>query len=167
MALNAYLVLKGAVQGSIKGNVIQKGREGWIEVNAYHHGISSPRDMATGQASGKRQHGQLKITKQIDQSTPLLYKALCTNENLTEFELKFFSPNTLGQGGGSGVETNSFKIVLKNASIVSINEEMLHNKMPENTAIPVLEQVCFVYEKITWTWVTGNKTAEDNWLVTR
>ena len=33
-------------------------------------GIVSPRDSASGQATGKRQHGEIKIIKQIDVSSP-------------------------------------------------------------------------------------------------
>lgn len=41
MALNSYLVVTGEKQGIIRGGVIQKGREGWIEINAYDHEIIS------------------------------------------------------------------------------------------------------------------------------
>src|SRR4051812_27559562 len=55
MALNAYLWLKSKKQGDIKGSVTQKGREGAIAVHSFHHHIQSPRDAASGQATGKRQ----------------------------------------------------------------------------------------------------------------
>ena len=50
MALNAYLVLKGQKQGTIKGSVTQKGREGQIAVYAVAHTITSPRDTAGAQS---------------------------------------------------------------------------------------------------------------------
>ncbi len=36
------------------------------------HTITSPRDVATGQASGKRMHGTVKIVKEWSASSPLL-----------------------------------------------------------------------------------------------
>lgn len=39
------------------------------------HAVTSPRDAATGQASGKRQHKSITFTKELDKSSPLLAKA--------------------------------------------------------------------------------------------
>ena len=98
MAINAYLTLKGQKTGNIAGSVIQKGREGSIMVIATSHEIVSPRDSASGMASGKRMHKPLVITKELDKSTPLLYQALCNNEKLVTFLLKFWRPAIAGQG---------------------------------------------------------------------
>lgn len=76
MALNAYLKLKGQKQGDVKGSVTQKGRENKIMVIAVSHEVVSPRDMASGLPSGKRQHKPFLVTKELDKSSPLLYKAL-------------------------------------------------------------------------------------------
>src|SRR5690349_7262262 len=133
MALNAYLKLKGQKQGDIKGGVTQKGREGMILVHAFNHQITSPRDPASGQATGKRQHGALTITKEIDKSTPLLFNALVNNENLTRCELKCFAPNRTA--AAAGVEVNHFNIILTNAVLAGIREVMLNNSIPENVSL--------------------------------
>jgi type VI secretion system secreted protein Hcp len=65
-ALNAYLVLKGQKTGEIEGSVKQKGHEGAIEVISYNHTIVSPRDSASGQATGKRQHKPIILTLELD-----------------------------------------------------------------------------------------------------
>src|SRR5947209_16426326 len=96
MSLNAYLTLTGQKQGQIKGSITQKGREGSIAVYAINHEILSPRDVASGLPTGKRQHKPFTITKELDKSTPLLFKVLVTNENLTEVVLKFFAPSAAG-----------------------------------------------------------------------
>ena len=88
MALNAYLKLKGQIQGDIKGSVIQKGREGKIMVIAVSHENFAPRDAASGLATGIRQHKPFVITKEIDKSSPLFYRALVNNENITTWELQ-------------------------------------------------------------------------------
>src|ERR1043165_4020450 len=103
MALNAYLTLKGQKQGNINGSVTQKGHENQIMVIAVSHEVVSPRDAASGLPTGKRQHKPLVITKEIDKATPLLYKALVTNETLTSFVLNFYQPSSHA-GAGIGVE---------------------------------------------------------------
>ena len=53
-------------------------REDSILVIAYDHQVVSPRDASSGLPNAKRQHGLLKITKEIDKSTPLLMSAWST-----------------------------------------------------------------------------------------
>ena len=89
-ALNAYLTLKGNKQGEIKGSVTQKGREGKIMVIAVDHQIKP------GQS--KLQHGAFVITKELDKSTPLLFKAATTGETF-DFELQFWTPQIQAQQG--------------------------------------------------------------------
>lgn len=162
MALNAYLTLKGQKQGTIKGSVIQKGREGMIEVRAFTHGITSPRDAASGLPTGRRQHSTLTITKPIDRSTPLLFNAIVQNETLTAFELRFFAPNKLGTAGG-GSETNHFTIKLTNASVASIRNTMPNNLVADTASLPQTEEVSFTYQKIEMVWTDGGVTATDDW----
>lgn len=161
MALNAYLKITGSKQGIIKGSCIQKGKEGLIEVIAFDHQITSPRDAATGQASGKRQHQPLVVTKELDKSTTALIQALIQNETLISFELKFFAPNKLGTAGGQGAEFNHFTIRLKNASVAGIKTIMPNNKNPELSKYAEYEECAFVYEEIEWIWTQGGLTASD------
>ncbi len=156
MALNAFLTLKGQKQGQINGGVTQKGHEGSIAVYAVHHEVTSPRDVATGQATGKRQHKPIRITKEIDKSSPLLYKVLVTNEVLSEVVLKFYATNI------NGAEVNSYTIKLANAFIATIDTNMENNKTDPGNKLPVLEDVSFVYQKIDWTWTDGGITSGDD-----
>lgn len=163
MALNAYLTLKGQKQGDIKGSVTQKGREGKIMVIAVNHEVLSPRDAASGQATGKRQHKPFTITKEIDKSSPLLYNVLITNENITNWELQFFTPKQTG--AGAGTETNHYTVKLTNAQIIDIKSIMLNNKNPELVRYAEYEEVSFTYQKIEWIWVVGGITAVDDLTV--
>lgn len=158
MALNSYLKLKGQKQGDIKGGVTQKGREGTIMVIGFHHEVLSPTDTSSGLPTGKRIHTPFIITKEIDKSTPLLYSALVNNENLTNWELQCFALK------GTGVEVNNYTVKLTNARIVDINSNMLNNKIAENAKLSIMEQVSFVYQKITWTWVDGGISSQDDWV---
>ena len=157
MAANAYLSLQGAKQGQIKGGVTAKGREGQIAIYEFHHEIASPRDVASGMATGKRMHKPMVVSKEIDKSTPLLHTALVTTENFPEVILRFYNSSSTGE------ETNTFTIKLTNANIASIADDMSLNKVEPGLRLPVLETITFTYQKIEWTWTDGALTASDNW----
>ena len=157
MALNAYLFMKGEKTGEVKGSVTQSGREGLQLIIATSHEVVSPRDAASGLPTGKRQHKPFTITKEVDKATPLLYSILVNNENIPEWRLQFWQPEK------SGKEQQHYTVELLNASIAGIRHEMLNNKYPENMQHKEREHVSFCYQKITWTWVDGGITAEDDW----
>lgn len=162
MALNAYLKLKGQKHGDVKGSVTQKGREGKIMVIAASHQIVSPGDSASGQATGKTEHKPFVITKELDKSSVILYDMLINNENITEWELQFWTPN-LRSTSGSGVEKQHYSVKLTNARIVDISFHMLNNKNPDLTRYAEYEEIAFTYEKIKWIWVDGGIVTEGDW----
>ncbi len=166
MALNAYLKLKGQKQGEIKGSVTQKGREGKIMVIAASHEVVSPRDLASGLPTGKRMHKPFTITKEIDKSSPLLYNALVNNENITEWELQFWTSG-MNSRTGAGSEKQHYTVKLTNANISDISFHMLNNKNPELTRYAEYEEISFTYQKISWTWVDGGIVAEDYGTMTK
>ena len=75
-------------------------REGTIECSAFEYRLTTPREVGSGALTGRRQHSAVVITKRIDKTTPLLLKALCQNEIVTEATFRFFRPSP----GGSGAE---------------------------------------------------------------
>ena len=162
MALNAYLILKGQKQGAINGSVTQKGRENSILVHAVSHSVVSPRDPASGLPTGKRMHKPFLITKDVDKSSPLLWTALASNENLTAWTLNFWAAAPAATAG-AGIEKQYYSITLVNANIASIDERMYDNGDPSLAGLPFREEVAFTYQKITWTWTDGSITASDTW----
>ena len=84
MAMPSHLSLEGNTQGKIEGSCEIEGREGTILVYALEHLINIPRDTHTGLPTGKRIHGALKITKEIDKSSPKLFQALTSGEQFSE-----------------------------------------------------------------------------------
>ncbi len=157
MALNAYLTLTGESQGEIKGSVTQEGRADSIMVIGTDHEVISPRDAASGLPTGKRQHKPFMITKEVDKSSPLLYNALVKNENISSWKLQYYQPSAAGE------EQQHYTVELVNASIAAIKHEMLNNKYPENMQHKERENIAFCYQKITWTWMDGGVTADDDW----
>jgi type VI secretion system secreted protein Hcp len=111
-----------------------------IDVSAVSHEIVSPRDPASGLPTGKRQHKPISITTQWGASTPLFLNALTNNENLTSVLI-----GLLRNG-------NQFATIkLTNASV---------SHYVEHGGSVTIE---FTYQKITWTYVDGGITAEDDW----
>lgn len=160
--LNAYMSIKGQKQGDIKGSVTQKGREGKIMVIATDHQIVSPRDIASGLPTGKRQHKPLIITKEIDRSTPLLYNALVNNENLPMVQIQYWAPQ-IKAASGVGSEVQYYTVTLTNANIASIRQAMPNNHDPALSNRSAYEEVSLTYQKIQWTWNDGGISAQDDW----
>src|SRR5690242_14966546 len=111
MSLMTYAYLVGQKSGQVKGSITQKGRESAIGVIAISHAIVSPRDAASGLPSGKRMHKPWVFTKELDQSTPVLYNMLCTNENITSAVFKFWAPQ-MKAASGVGAEVQNFTVTL-------------------------------------------------------
>ena len=144
-----YLSLASST-GDIKGSVVAAGHEGSIEVFSISHSIVQETDPATGQATGKRQHKPFVITKELDQASPLLAKALTNVETLTTWSLGFWRASAT-----SGKMENYYTIELTNAQVSSI--------VTRGSNFGVIEMVSFTYQKITWTWVDGGITHQDDW----
>jgi type VI secretion system secreted protein Hcp len=112
-----------------------------LRIIGYSHEIVSPRDAATGQASGKRQHKPFAITKELDKSSPLFLRSIYTNQTLTSVLIGLLLPS------GETMAT----VHLTNAQVSDVVQH-------GNT-----ETISFTYQKISWTWTDGAVTAEDDW----
>jgi type VI secretion system secreted protein Hcp len=130
-----------SVTGQKQGQ-FHNGTSTSIDFSGFSEGVVSPRDPASGLPTGKRLHKPLTITKQIDAASPLLYSACTSNENLTQVVINLYS---------SGGTTPATKVTLTNASC----SELEHDGQTET--------VSFTFQKITWTYISGGITAEDDW----
>jgi type VI secretion system secreted protein Hcp len=135
-AVQGNFTATGQKQGAITGD----GPGGVMILIGLSHAIVSPRDAASGLPTGKRQHKPITITKQLDKSSPKLLNALVQNENLTAVTF------TLTRGG-----TAYATVKLTNANVASREQKGEY------------EEIAFTYQKITWTWIDGGITAEDDW----
>jgi len=158
MSQSAYLMVTGQVQGKIKGPVTLTSRKDAILVLGGTHQVLSPRDAATGLPTGQRQHKPLTIIKEVDKTTPLLMKALVTNELLTEVELQCWHQ----EGGSRDVPVYTIRLV--NAGISDIRLMLLFDSENNPAMHPEKEEVSFVYERITWIWEKGGISTSDNWM---
>ena len=82
MAVPVHLFLKDDGGAMIRGGSDVRGREGSIELRGLTHNLSIPTDGATGKLTGTRQHGPFLFDKEIDSSSPYLYKAVATGQTL-------------------------------------------------------------------------------------
>ena len=130
------------------------------EILGFEYGMETPRDSGSGEATGRRPHKSITVTKETDQSSPLLFQACVTNELLRMVNLNFY---TSSARSGS---RPSFTITLTNAVLTAIHHVPLHSSTPKHTSTPnthELEQVSFAFEKIDIDNVDSKKTAKDDW----
>lgn len=159
MPMPAHMTLKGEKQGDIKGNCTMKGREGTILVQALDHEIRIPTDIQTGLSAGKRIHGAMKVVKEFDKASPMLYQALCTGEHLTNVTLKFYRVSA------KGTEEQYFTITLEDAVVVSIRPWMPNCLDKSMSSYGHMEELAFTYRKASWRHEIDKTEAQDDWVV--
>ena len=157
MGSSAYMKCVGARQGALVGPVTLSGYEGSIEVEVAEHSISSPRDLATGQATGKRQHKPFLITKSTDRTTPMFYNAQVSGEILSNCTIKFVRP-----GGADGLD-QYYSVKLTNASIAS-TAFTKGDARASAGRFGEYEEIGFSYQRIEWTITNGGIMAVDDWV---
>jgi type VI secretion system secreted protein Hcp len=90
MDCKGYVIIHGRAQGPFRGNDDDGSAAPLL---SFSYSVEPPRDNATGQASGKRQHKPVVITKEWGASSPQLYQALVSNEVLTSVVIRLVSLN--------------------------------------------------------------------------
>lgn len=155
MAINAYLHLEGDQQGHIKGSVIQKGREGLIEVSSWSWGAE--RDFVNGLPVGKRRISEFHLTKGRDKATAKLITAFANNELMDEWRLDLWDVATIGSVGGTGAEVKTTEIRLTGAKLASIRGAGL---IVAQSNPPDHDELTFVFQKIEFTWLDGALVGE-------
>ncbi|MGN8278493.1 Hcp family type VI secretion system effector [Pseudomonas sp. SMN5] len=157
MAIPIYLWLHKDSNEAIKGSVDVQDREGSIEVLAQEHSLYIPTDNNTGRLTGARVHAPFLFSKEIDASSPYLYKAVTTGETLESAEFKWYRINDAGQ------EVVYFVTRLENVKVVKVAPQMHDIKDPTKEKHNHLEQIELRYEKVTWTYKDGNIIHSDAW----
>ncbi len=150
-----YVTIEGTRQGRFKGESLRARDK--IEGLRFVSAVSSPRDTATGQASGKRQYSPIIFTKEWGVASPQILQALATNEDLKSvvFELVKSAPN--------GAEYVFQTIRLSNATFVSVKQYIA---VPSEGAPPdprALEDVAVAFQRIDVENHDGKTMASDSW----
>ena len=142
-----------AMQGhggvAIKGG--DDGTQTTMDVLKFEQGIVSPRDLASGQASGKRQYKPITIVKRVDASTPRLFQACATNEVLPTVKFVFHPP---------GASADQLAVTLTDAACADLTDTTSLDGTME------LETVHFTFRKIQIEHLIGKTMFEDDWTPT-
>lgn len=163
MAYEFYVTIEGMKQGKFKGESPRTAHADKISGLSYDHAIVSPRDIATGLPSGKRQHGPITITKEWGASSPQLFHALVTNELLKSVLFEFYKTTP------EGVEEIYHKITLTEATVSKIHyttgsgESSGSSKTQAAYDTHELEEISFTYQKIEVESTIGSTMAGDSW----
>lgn len=84
MALvDMFLKLEG-VEGESKDAA---GKGGWVQIDGFRLGATSPRDSFTNQAAGAVRMSHMTIKAKIDKSTPKLFDKITKNEKIPKATL--------------------------------------------------------------------------------
>ena len=165
MPIPAYIKITGAKQGDMSASALssdsvgafaQKSHEDEILVQAIGLHVTKPVNSQTGQATGVRQHKPAVFTKLMDKSSPLLWQALCSGEQLT---IECFYFRTAQSGGLE----KYFSVKWSEAVLVDGKAYYPLAISPNNDAIPHLEDWSFTYKKIEWTHEIAGTSGSDDW----
>jgi type VI secretion system secreted protein Hcp len=156
-SVHAWIKANGV---DIRGESTQTslGREGSIECLSFVDSVRTAREKGTALATGRRAYEPLRITKRIDCASPLLAKALCTNE-VIEGTFKFYRPSP----NGDGTTQQFFTIEVREGRVASIKRIVEDTLDPASSERPPLEEITFVYHTIVWTYEESGATHEDSW----
>lgn len=157
MPIPPYMWLKDDGGADIKGSVDVQDRGGSIEIIGLSHGINLPVDNANGKITGTRQHSSMMIEKEVDSSTPYLYKAAATGQTLKCAEIRFYHINDAGQ------EVAYYSVLMENVKVTGVNCGVPNCKLAANDKMNHMESVAMQYEKISWKIHDGNIQYTDAW----
>ena len=82
MSTPAHLWLEDENGSPIVGSCLMPLRLGSIELKSFSHGVTIPVDPSWGKLTGTRVHRPITIVKEFDQTTPLLYRAVCEGRTM-------------------------------------------------------------------------------------
>ncbi|KAB8307274.1 type VI secretion system tube protein Hcp [Erwinia endophytica] len=153
MSNPAHLWLKDENGSPITGSCLMPDRLGSIELRSVNHHIWIPTDSNTGKLTGTRLHTPIKVLKEFDKTTPLLFRALCEGRKLMQATLKMYRINEAGK------EVEYFNIDMENVKITAITPNLHQSGMTSTH----LEDIELRYEAITWKYTDGNIIYKDSW----
>jgi len=156
---DAFLMIKGAKHGLIKGEAQDDQHKGEIDVLSWSWGMQAKPHLGGGTATGKATINDLRIVKRVDSASTALMLALRTNEPIQKAVL------TVRKAGKGHIEY--LKVTIEQGRVVSLTIDTV-----ETTGAPdILERVSFSFNKIEVEYVPqgkdglpqGGMTFADQW----
>lgn len=159
MANEFYVTIDGIRTGRFHGESTNEAAKGKITGLEFFYEVISPRDVASGQATGKRQHLPIRMVKEWGAASPQLFQALVNNETLTSVLFEFV------QTAPDGKQQISDTIKLTGATVSAYRryignvENFAYDSGPDSRR---LETVSFSFRTIEITNVAGKTSAVDD-----
>ncbi len=151
-AVAIYIAVEGTKQGKFKGESPMIPFKDQSRVLKFSYGVVSPRDVSTGQPSGKRQHRPIVITREPGAASPQFFTALVTNEVLKPVVIKFLRGNA-----NTGVDEVQQIITLTNPTISDFRQYVGDDGR-------WLEDVAFAFQRIQIENKPAATIAVDSWV---
>jgi type VI secretion system secreted protein Hcp len=156
MAYEFYVTIEGAKQGHLAGESPRSVHKGKLAGIGFSYEVTSPRDVASGQATGKRQHGAVTFTKEWGAASPQLFTALVTNEVIKSALFEFVRTNDVG------VEYVFHTIRLTDAAITGIHQYIAAQEEDPDLDNAELEDVALTFRGIEIENLDAKTTASDS-----
>lgn len=165
MPYEAYFKCKFNKQGALKGESPHKERKDWVQVLGFGFDIISPRDMATGLASGKRQYKPVQFLKEWGASSPQFLTAVARNETVDTALFEFVKVNA------SGTKYVYQTVILTTATISAVSQ-FSGEVMTAGATTPTpqngidgraLEHIWLTFQKIEVKNTDGKTMFADDW----
>ena len=153
MSTPAHLWLEDENGSPIIGSCLMPLRLGSIELKSFSHGVTIPVDPSWGKLTGTRVHRPITVVKEFDQTTPLLYRAVCERQTMKKATIRMYRIQD------AGMESEYFNIILENVKITTVSPYLA----PTGVSSTHLETLELRYEAITWKYTEGNILYRDSW----
>ena len=151
-----YFSIEGTKQGVFRGESGVAGKSIGLR---FQYSVASPRDLATGLATGRRQHQPVVITKEWGGASPQIFQAMATGEVLKTVVFEFMRTNAQGQ-------TYVFQTMrLYNAQTSQIRQYNSVANAGEPVDARALEDISFSFQRIEITNMDSKTTAVDDWQI--
>ncbi len=156
MASEFYVTIEGTKQGKLKGESVGEAHRDKLTGISFHYAMSSPRDAASGQASGRRQHQPIEFVKEWGAASPQLFQAMVGNESLKSVLFEFVKRDEQGD------ERVYHSIKLTSASVTAIEQYINGDPEPPPTDPRALEKISLTFQRIDIENADGQTSATDD-----
>jgi type VI secretion system secreted protein Hcp len=140
-ATRIFVTIEGSRQGKFKAEGGPQFGDR-IPILRFEFDADAPRDMASGQASGKRGNRMLTIVKDWSAASPQLFQAVATNEPLKSVFVEYFRTAQTGQ------EELVATVRLTNATNSKFRSTVPDSTSGDGPAGRLVDRVDFVFQKI-------------------
>lgn len=141
-----YMIILDANGRKVPGSLDEKEKPGYIAISAFTQ-VSE-----TGPEGQGIQHGQVRISKSVGESSAILMEALSENQVLRQVDVLVYTKTA------DGKESEEFRLRLEKVRVVSMGTRIKagNPRLPNSTQVE--EDLILDYESITWLYDDGTSS---------